>query len=194
MTLDPCPLCSGRPDAPQADTDKRSVCPTCQRVVFIPAQISATACDRDSRAMAASQVAAIFGAALISIGVFAPVLNMPIVGSMSFSQNALWCLVFIGFSVSVVILSVSGNSRRLWLLGVLALCFISVKFVDLTILVRDIGDDASNRKGDDILGLAQLTSDATHVGWGWGPLIVGPLLIILAAWLDSRNNGRGRNR
>lgn len=123
------------------------------------------------------------GSILLMLGVFLPVMTMPIMGGVDYFQNGK------GDGVIVLILGVVSLTlaftpafRGMILTGLGALAVLIFSFVTLLQRLEDMRAQMSAKGG---LGskIAGAMADHVHIGFGWGVLLVGSLLVIVAAVL-----------
>lgn len=129
----------------------------------------------------------IIGSAVLLIGVFAPVIALPIIGNLNYFQNSKMdstILMFLG----IASLALTFLKRYKWLLltsigsiGVMIYSFTNFKIRAAkasSMLEPKLIDDPFRELGRLSLHFAQLQ-------WGWAVLLAGAVLIIVAAVMNK---------
>ncbi|HKP52784.1 MAG TPA: hypothetical protein VJ183_09025 [Chloroflexia bacterium] len=116
---------------------------------------------------------AIAGAIILALGVFAPLVSVPILGSVNYIYNGrgdgMIILVLAGISLA---LALTGKYRGLWFTALASLALMSYTFFALRGTLQRIENDPDN-----------VFILPFQMSWGWAVLIVGVgLLIGAAAW------------
>lgn len=122
--------------------------------------------------MEKNQQLGFIGAALLLVGAFAPVINVPIVGAINLMQGSDGYII-IGLAMLSGIILLVNKRKWLWVTGIAALGIIIAKFITL---INKIGslDDNGNK-------FSEAMSNAISMQWGWAALVIGAILLIIAA-------------
>ena len=140
--------------------------------------------------MKTKQLLAVFGSILLFVGVFTPLVSLPIVGSLNYFQNGkgdgIFVLVLAALSL---ILALTRSYERLWLtaggsLAVLTFTFVRFEMIRqqmLSVMDRDLS-------GNPFAGLARLAVDSVQIQWGWALLLVGVGMVIAGAALKDEHD------
>lgn len=128
------------------------------------------------------QTIGVIGALLLFIGVFMPVANIPIMGTINMlaSANA---YVIIGLSIVSIIVVFMRQFRTLALTGGITLAillFMLYRFVSLFHNTKK--EMASTLKDNPFAGLAHTIVDSVQLQSGWAILVVASLILIFAAF------------
>lgn len=120
---------------------------------------------------------AIIAALVLAVGCFAPLINAPIVGSISAVQS--------NFSVGYVLLACAALAvffaSRGWILWMkivsgAAFFLVIATAVNAYVRISDAkAEMASSTRGNPFSGLAELAAQSIQPGWGWLPLLVGSI-------------------
>ena len=133
--------------------------------------------------MGRRQILGIVGSIVLFVGVFVPIVSLPIVGSMNYFQN--------GNSNGIILLGMAGVSllatfgkvyRYLWFTGLCSLAVMGFTFYNF--LSRMAEMEASLRselEGNPFAGLGELALQSVQLQWGWAVLVVGAGVILAAA-------------
>ncbi len=133
--------------------------------------------------MNTKQLLGLIGSIVLFVGVFTPIVSMPIVGNMNFFQNGE------GIGVIVLILAVisfimvlTKKYHGLLIIGLVNLGVLLGIFSD----VHSKIDQAKAKmelqlSGNPFRGLADLAIQSIQIQWGWALLVVGAVLIIASS-------------
>lgn len=137
------------------------------------------------------------GSATLFLGVFMPVVSMPIVGSMNYFKNGEGdgVIILVLAAISLV-LALLGHYRRLWLTGLGSLGVLAFSFIHFQMKLGEIKEKMDvDLAGNPFRGLADAAMAAIQLQWGWAVLALGAALVIAAAITggkaeESRSAGR----
>ena len=127
------------------------------------------------------------GSLILFLGVFAPVINVPIAGPMNYFQNGLAD----GLIVMVAgLLSVVETARRkfwhLWISGSVALGCVVFTFALLEYKMHRLRETMSHDLSDNpFAGLAELAVKAVQLQWGLPVLAIGAGMVLIAAAIGT---------
>ncbi|MCI0531245.1 MAG: hypothetical protein L0Y74_04775 [candidate division Zixibacteria bacterium] len=130
---------------------------------------------------------ALLGSILLFVGVFAPFLNVPMAGSISYFQNSkfegavIMVLAFVSF-----ILTLGKRLRALVITGAVSLGVSLYTFVRL----KQRADEAKSEiekslGGNPFEDLTDMFFQSMEPQWGWALLLVGSVLLITAGLLGK---------
>ena len=137
------------------------------------------------------QLLGIIGSAILFIGVFMPIVKLPVVGEMNYFHN--------GRGDGVIILALAVTSfvfvlirwyRQLWITslssaGVLAFTFFNFQS-KMSQATRQMETEL---KDNPFRGLADLAVQSVQLQWGWAVLVIGiAFLIVVAAMKDTADD------
>jgi len=142
--------------------------------------------------MGFKQIIGIIGSLLLILGVFIPLVKIPLVGGISFYDNSrLEAIIVIIIAVISVFLVVAKRYILLWVSGFALLAVVSVRGIQVIKKLYSARSTAEKILGEKLT--AKITKKLTHVAiehvdisWGLVFLIVGAVLIILCAILATR--------
>lgn len=134
-----------------------------------------------------AQILGILGSVLLFLGTFAPIVSVPIIGSISFLKNGSGDgLILIALAIASVLLVLRRKYQWVWLSGLGALAVIVFNFIFLQIKLYEIQVRMQNELADNpFKGIADLAVQSIRLEWGWGILLIGTGLIITAAYLKK---------
>jgi hypothetical protein len=133
------------------------------------------------------QVMGLVGAFLLMVGVFTPIISLPIVGDMNYFQNGQGDGVYVLILAAVSLVPIFLNRYQwLWITGLLALTLIAATLLQFVWVIAQLRQAVTEEASDNLFaGLAELLVDAVQIQWGWVLLITGALLILVAATLGG---------
>lgn len=133
--------------------------------------------------MGTKQLLGIFGSIALFIGVFMPIVSIPIMGSMNYFQNGRGdgTIVLIFGAISLI-LALAKQFRGLWLTGLGSLGIMLFTFINFQSKISQAKTEMESQlAGNPFRGLAEIAMQSVQLQWGWAVLIVGAVLIIVAA-------------
>lgn len=138
------------------------------------------------------QVIGFLSCALIILGIFAPVVSLPVIGSLSYFRIGQSDCVILLILVAVSgILIFSKRLQGLWLTGTASIAIILFTLVDLTAHIEATRVAFErDMQGGPLVGLGIFAGESVQLQWGWGLLFVGALAILVAAAWEDTDSGR----
>lgn len=142
--------------------------------------IAAAASEQFSRT---KQSIAILGASLLLIGVFLPLVSMPLVGSVNYFHNGEGDgPIVLVLAVMSIILALTRRFGGLWITG---LCSVGLPLFYLFHLLSGVSQIREQMKTEladnPFRGVADVVTNSVQFQWGWAVLILGGALIVVAA-------------
>jgi hypothetical protein len=126
------------------------------------------------------QIAGLVGSIVLFIGVFCPIVSIPMIGSINYSKgDGIIILVFAAISIIVTLIK---KYEWLWFTGLGSLGVILFTFVNFQMKMSEM---KSKLAGNPFSGLADVVLQSVQLQWGLGILIIGIILIIVAAILKE---------
>lgn len=137
------------------------------------------------------QVLGIAGSALLLLGVFTPIVSVPILGSVTYFMNGRGDgTIVLVLAVVSVALTLAKRYKWLWLTGLGSLGVMIFTFVNFQLeMSKAKSQMAIELRGNPFRGFADLAFQSVQLQWGWGVLLIGAGLVIAAAAM-SRVNGK----
>ena len=138
------------------------------------------------------QMIGLVACAFLVIGVFLPILSVPILGGLNYFQNGhgngTIILVLAGISVVCLLLK---RYQFLWLsstgaLGVLLFTFLSIHFR----FEQMRSEFDKEMEGNPFAGLGSLAMQSVQLQWGWAVLLVGASVLLGTAAWDTQPEAR----
>lgn len=133
------------------------------------------------------QMIGLAGAVILFVGTFAPIINVPVAGSMNYFQNGKGDgTLIIGLAVISAVLALTRRYTGLWLTGAASLGLLSFTYLNLQAHLSGAQESIKVELADNpFKGLGDMMLQSVQIQWGWALLIVGALLLVGAAALKS---------
>lgn len=130
---------------------------------------------------------ALVGSLLLIIGVFMPIVQLPIVGSIDYFRNGRGdgVVVLVLGAVSLLV-ALSNKYGWLWLTGVASLATEGFTLISFSKTVAETQSNLSQElAGNPFSSLADAVFQSIRLQWGWLPLIGGAVLLLFAAGMKE---------
>lgn len=124
------------------------------------------------------------GGILLLLGIFLPIVSMPIVGSVSiFSSGRVDGYILLGLTIVSLFFVFQNTLRLLKFTSVISLLMVLISFVYVVLKVNNLkGDLAKDLEGNPFGGLAQAMASTVQIQYGWVFLFIGSLLLVYIAF------------
>ena len=128
---------------------------------------------------------AIIGLILLFVGVFLPVLKMPLYGSLSYFQNgSVDGIIFIAIAAIALVLIIKGKYSVLRFPGFGALLYLLFSFwLCMSGRYPIQMKFAVSMTPQATAAAEKLLQKSLQIDWGWGIMIVGAILMIVAGYM-----------
>lgn len=128
------------------------------------------------------QLFGILGSLILFIGVFAPLVSIPIVGNINYFQNGKGdgSLILVLAIISFV-LTLTRNYRGLWFTCGGALLVMLITFVNVHSKMDELKTELGGSGNGLFRGLADVAVQSIQLQWGWALLLAGLALLVAAA-------------
>jgi hypothetical protein len=137
--------------------------------------------------MSNRQLLGILGSAILFIGVFMPIVKLPVIGNLNYFQNGRGDGVFIlVFAVISFVLVLLRWYRELWITALGSAAILAFTFFTLQSKMGQMKTEMETQlKDNPFRGLADLAVQSVQLEWGWAVLVIGIVsLIVVAAMKD----------
>ncbi len=142
--------------------------------------------------MGRRQLFAIIGCFVLTIGVFAPLVSMPFMGSLNYFKNGrgdgVFVLVLAGLSL------IAALCRRygwLWLTGLGSLGMLTFTFFNFQDGMSEMkAKMARDLEGNPFRGFGDLAVESIQMQWGWAVLLAGGIMLLIAAGMKENREHR----
>ena len=135
------------------------------------------------------QTLGLIGSVILFIGVFTPLVSLPLVGSINYFMNGKGdgTIILILAGVSLILVLVK-KYKGLWLTGLASLGTILFTFINFQRRMSGVKSEMQrDLAGNPFAGLAELAVESVQLQWGWALLVVGAVLIISSAAIKEDN-------
>ncbi len=162
---------------------KNSFCPNCgaYKTGFIDPE------DQNNRLVRTDndrqQMFGIIGSIVLFVGVFTPIISVPVVGSLNYFQNGKGDgVIVLVLAVISMVLVLAKRYGGLWFTGVGSLALMLFTFVNFQVRVSQMREEMETKlAGNPFRGIADVAMQSIQIQWGWAVLIIGAALLITAA-------------
>lgn len=139
--------------------------------------------------MATKQNLGLIGSIVLFVGVFAPIVSVPLIGNMNYVQNGRGGGVFIMILAAIsLILVLKKRYGGLWLTGIVSLVLMAFTFIRFQIKMSDAQKQmAADLAGNPFRGIADAAMQSVQLQWGWAVLVVGAGLLIASAAIKDES-------
>ncbi len=132
----------------------------------------------------------IIGSALLILGVFCPIVSIPIIGGMNYFQNGKGDgTIVLVLAAGSAVLALARQFQWLWFTGGGSLGMLIFTFVRFQSLMKDAKRGlSSDLRGNPFAGAAEgLFDSVVQLQWGFAILVIGSVLVIAAAAIPKSN-------
>jgi len=135
------------------------------------------------------QLVGLVGSVVLLLGIFLPIVSMPIAGSISvFSSGRVDGYVLLGLTIISLILAFINNLKPLRITGGVSLLIVLFDFIYLLYKLNSIKGDMSDKlKGNPFGGVAEAMMSTVQIQYGWVFLFIGSLLLVYVAFAKDIN-------
>ena len=129
-------------------------------------------------------VLGVVGGAICAIGVFAPIITIPIMGNQSYFQNGRGDgTIVLLFGISTIIATLAGRYWWNWISGFGSLGLIGFTFIRFQQAINTATSEIQSELADSpfFSGLAEMAMQSVQVSWGLPVLVIGAILTIASA-------------
>ena len=133
--------------------------------------------------MGTKQILGLIGSIILFVGVFTPIVSIPIMGNMNYFQNGKGDgTIVLLLAVVSLILVLAKKYRGLWFTGLGSMAVMAFTFINFQMKMSDTKTQMeSELAGNPFRGLADMAMQSVQLQWGWAFLIVGAALVIASA-------------
>jgi Ca2+/Na+ antiporter len=130
-------------------------------------------------------IVGIIGSIVLLLGVFTPIVSVPIMGSMNYFQGDGKFVLVLAIISFVSLLT--KKYQWLWLSGIGSLAIMVFTFLNFQLKMSDVKNSITSDLADNpFRGLADLAIQAVQLQWGWAVLAIGVGLIIVSAAMKEK--------
>lgn len=134
------------------------------------------------------QLLGLTGSAILFVGVFAPIVSIPIVGNLNYFQNGkgdgTFVLILAVISFILVLLKMF---KVLWFTGLGSMAIMIFTFTNFQTVLTDTKTQIEiELEGNPFRGLTDMAMQSVQIQWGWALLIIGAVLLIASAAIKEK--------
>lgn len=135
-------------------------------------------------------VLGVMGTVILILGVFSPIISIPIVGDQNYFQNGKGdgtiILILAGVSFILILLR---TYKGLWITGLCSLAVLIFTFVNFQSKMSELTGQMNQDLADNpFRDFADVAVQSVQLQWGWALLIIGSLSLISSAMIKSKDN------
>lgn len=129
------------------------------------------------------QLLGLIGSAILFVGVFAPIVSIPIMGNMNYFQNGKGDgVIVLILAVISLILVLLKKFKGLWFTGLGSMAIMTFTFINFQMALTNTKIQMEkDLAGNPFRGIADMAMQSVQIQWGWALLIVGAVLVITSA-------------
>ncbi len=129
------------------------------------------------------QVLGFMGAFVLIVGVFAPLINVPIMGSVNYFQNGKGDGTFVlALGIISLVLILAKQYKWLWITGLGSLGLLTFTFFHFQSKISQMKTEMeTGLAGNPFRGLVDVAMQSVQIQWGFALLAVGAILLIISA-------------
>ena len=139
--------------------------------------------------MSTKQGLGLMGSIILFVGVFTPIVSVPIMGNVNYFRNGKGDgTIVLLLAVISFILVLTKNYKGLWLTGIASLVAMLFTFINFQSRISQAKADMEwELEGNPFRGLADMAMQSVQLEWGWALLIVGAALVIASAAMKDES-------
>jgi Ca2+/Na+ antiporter len=137
------------------------------------------------------QLLGILGSAILFIGVFMPIVKLPVVGEMNYFHNGRGDgVIVLALAVTSFVLVLIRWYRQIWITSLGSAAVLAFTFFNFQSKMSQATRQMETElKDNPFRGLADLAVQSVQLQWGWAVLVIGiVLLIAVAAMKDTADD------
>ncbi len=137
--------------------------------------------------MSTAQVFALIGSALLVLGVFAPIVSVPLMGNLTYFQNGEGDgVIILVLALVSAILAFGRKFRFVWYTALSSAAVLTFTFVTFKMKMADMAKDMrASLAGNPFSGFGEVALQSIQLQWGWALLILGIASLLISAQLED---------
>jgi len=130
----------------------------------------------------------LIGSAVLFVGVFAPIVSIPIMGNMNYFQNGKGDgVIVLVLAVISLILVLLKKFKGLWFTGLGSMAIMIFTFINFQMALANTRIQMETElTGNPFRGIADMAMQSVQIQWGWAMLIIGAVLLIASAAIKEK--------
>lgn len=139
--------------------------------------------------MDTKQMLGLIGSIVLFVGVFTPIVSIPIMGNINYFQNGKGDgTIVLVLAVGSLILVLAKKFKGLWFTGLGSMAVMAFTFINFQMKMSDVKAKMETElAGNPFRGLADMAMQSVQLQWGWALLIVGAGLVITSAAIKEES-------
>tara|TARA_R110002096_G_scaffold163409_1_gene330980 strand:- start:22 stop:468 length:447 start_codon:yes stop_codon:yes gene_type:complete len=134
------------------------------------------------------QVLGVLGSLLLIVGVFSPVVQMPIIGSIDYFRGGeIDGIIVLTLGAISLGLAFAKKYRWLFLTSIPALAVLLITLIHFQTKISEMKAKYIEDVGDNpFAGIGRMALETVKLDWGWGLLFLGVILVGISAYLEDK--------
>lgn len=139
--------------------------------------------------MSTKQKLGLIGSIILFVGVFMPIISLPMIGNVNYFNNGKGDgTIILILAVISFVLVLSKNYKWLWFTGLGSLGMLLFTFVTFQLgMSKAKAVIEAKLEGNVFRGLTDMSMQSFQIQWGWALLIVGAALVVASASLKEES-------
>lgn len=129
------------------------------------------------------QLFGLIGSAVLFVGVFTPIVSIPLMGNLNYFQNGKGDgVIILVLAIISFILVLLKKFKGLWFTGIGSVAIMIFTFINFQIALSSSKMQIETElSGNPFRGIADMAMQSVQIQWGWALLIVGAIFVIVSA-------------
>lgn len=142
------------------------------------------------------QILGLVGSAILFVGVFAPLVSVPIVGKINYiGTGERDGVLIVALALTSAALCLARSFKALWFTGIASLVILSFTFIAFQGRFSALQSQMDKElAGNPFRAIADVAMSSVQLEWGWAVLLVGTLLVLAAAAIKPEELNTSRSR
>jgi len=130
----------------------------------------------------------LIGSAVLFVGVFTPIVSIPLIGNMNYFQNGKGDgVIILVLAVISLILVLLKKFKGLWFTGLGSIAIMTFTFINFQMALYNTKTQMETElTGNPFRGIADMAMQSVQIQWGWALLIIGAVLVIASAAIKEK--------
>ena len=143
--------------------------------------------DVSDRNILLKQILGFSGSILMFLGVFAPVISVPVMGNLNYFQNGKGSGVFLLiFALASFVLMLLKRYKLLWFTGLGSLLILIYTFILLQVKISEVKSELESQlAGNPFRSFADVAVQSVQLQWGWPLLLIATFMLFSSAAISE---------
>lgn len=185
---------NGQKSLTQRFRSNRSIVDVIEKALSVPPLLRFVDNELWRDEMKVKQRLGLVGSIILFLGVFAPIIRLPIVGNLNYFQNGKGDgVIVLLLSAMSLVLVLTKHYRALWFTGLGSMAVTIFTFVMLQLKLSNMRSQmATELAANPFRGIADLAMHSIQLQWGWALLTLGVACVIASA--TAKDTARERRQ